>query len=306
MFRKSNDKVLAILLAVLLAGVIFTEVMDFRKSGRTFQKDLVEVDAGVVTSLEVYPRMTGGKQIRLAKENEVWQVEYEGNKFPADATLPGMLIGELNRLKPERVAASGKDRWERYQVNDSLATRVKLFKDADLLADLFIGKFSYSPEGRMTSFVRPAGESRVYGVEGMPGITFNRDIHYFRNKQVIRSSPSDWTRLVFTYPADSSFTLEKIGERWVSGGTTADSARVAAYFSTLSNLTESTFSPVVPLEAPTHRLRIEGNNQMVPVEISGHFSDEYGYIIESSQNRGNHFNSGELANKIFVSKQSFL
>jgi hypothetical protein len=306
MYRRTDIKILAAVFMVLLAVVIISQLTGTRKSGRTFRSQLVSVEAGDVTTIEVFPKAAEGERIVLTLEDSIWMAESKGNKYLADPSLANSMIGELNALKPDRVAASGKDRWKQYQVTDSLATRVRLLKGNNLLEEMYIGKFTYSQDGRMATYLRLAGDNRVYGVDGMIGMTFNRNLNAFRNRKVIQSSSSDWAKLTFTYSADSSFVLQKVNDKWMDGSEPADSASVARYFAEIASLTESSFYDGVPSGNPTHRLLIEGNNQMQPVQVSGYQSAELKTIIESSQNRGNYFDNSELVKKVFAGKQSFL
>jgi len=190
-------------------------------------------------------------------------------------------------------------------VTDSLGTEVKLFSGSNLLADLIIGKFSFSQPQKMTSYVRLKNEKEVYGIDGMIGMSFNRNMNAFRDRTLISSFSSGWSELTFSYPADSSFVLEKTGDNWIIDGQPADSASVAEYLNSVSNLNDSRFadSDAIKNLILTHSLVIAGVDGADPVEIKGYFSDEDNFIVESRQNEGNFFNSKELAEKIFVSKQ---
>jgi len=306
MYRRTDIKILAAVFMVLLAVVIISQLTGPRKSGRTFRSQLVSVKEGDVTAIEVFPRAAEGEKIMLILEDSVWMAESKGKKYLADPSVARSMISELNALKPDRVAASGKDRWKQYQVTDSLATRVRLLKGNNLLEEMYIGKFSYSQEGRMATYLRLADDNRVYGVDGMIGMTFHRNLNAFRNTKVKQSASSDWVRLTFSYPADSSFVLQKVNDKWMADSMPADSASVAGYLAKIANLTESTFYDGVPSGNPTHRLLIEGNNQMQPIQVSGYHLAELKTIIESSQNKGNFFDNPELAKKVFVGKKSFL
>ena len=301
MFRKINTKVLAIIFVALLTVVVLIEIIDSRKGNRTFKSDLIEVVASEVTSIELYPKATNGKQIKLFKENDEWKVESEGKKYNADQSVAGQMISSLNNMKTKSVAATNKDRWEYFEVNDSLGTQVKLFNGAGLLADIIIGKFSYSQPRNMTSYVRLANDKEVYGVEGMLGMTFNRNLNSFRDRTIIKSNNTDWTKLIFSYPADSSFVLEKVGGKWMIGEMETDSASVVQYFNKIANLTDGSFADEKPVIAPTHRLTIKGNNMMQKVEIIGYFSNEDNFILETNQNSGAYFNSKTSAEEVFVS-----
>ena len=304
MFRKINFKILTTIFVVLLIVVVFIEIIDSRKGNRTFKSDLVEVVADEVTSIELYPKVTDGNLIKLFKENEEWKVESEGSKYNADQSSANRMIAELNTMKPKSVAASNKDRWEQFEVTDSLGTRVKLFKGTDLLANVIIGKFSFSQPRNMTSYVRLNGEKEVYGVDGMLGMSFNRNLDAFRDQTVINSNKTDWKRLSFIYPADSSFVLERMGDQWMTDGIKADSASVVQYFNKISNLTESNFAKNKPAIPSTHRLIIEGNNMMQKIEIAGYLLDEGNFILETNQNPGTYFNSKTSAETLFISSST--
>ena len=304
MFRKINFKILTTIFVVLLIVVVFIEIIDSRKGNRTFKSDLVEVVADEVTSIELYPKVTDGSLIKLFKENEEWKVESEGSKYNADQSSANRMIAELNTMKPKSVAASNKDRWEQFEVTDSLGTRVKLFKGTDLLANVIIGKFSFSQPRNMTSYVRLNGEKEVYGVDGMLGMSFNRNLDAFRDQTVINSNKTDWKRLSFIYPADSSFVLERMGDQWMTDGIKADSASVVQYFNKISNLTESNFAKNKPAIPSTHRLIIEGNNMMQKIEIAGYLLDEGTCILETNQNPGTYFNSKTSAETLFISSST--
>ena len=306
MYRKLNIKILAIIFSILMIVVVLTEMADSRKGGRTFREELVDVSPDEVTSLEISPKVEGNKVIKLLKENDSWFVESGDKRYRADPSLPSAMINELNSMKPESVVATGDERRVQYEVTDSLGTRVKLFSGNNLLADLIIGKFSFSQPQKMTSYIRLEGDKVIYGVDGMLGMSFNRNVDSFRDRTVVKSNSSDWSRLVYKYPADSSFTLEKAAEGWTVNGQPADSASVAEYFNAIRNLSDSRFAENKTGMSVTHSLLIEGNNDMEKVEINGYYQEDGVFMVESSQNRGNIFESTELAEKIFISSSSLL
>ncbi|MDD4225347.1 MAG: DUF4340 domain-containing protein [Mariniphaga sp.] len=306
MFRRINLKALVILFAALLSIVVVVELADSRKGGRTFKSQLVSVEADNITAIEIFPRTTNGQLVKLFKEEERWKVESEGKKYNADPSTAKRLISQLNDMKPKSMAATKQERWEKYEVTDSLGTRVKLLNGSEYMADLVIGKFSFSQPRNMTSYVRLAGEKEVYGVDGMLGSSFNRDLNSFRDRTIIKSDKTEWTKLIFDYPADSSFVLEKKGAAWMIGDAKADSASVAQYLNKIANLSDGNFTDLKPVVAPTHQLTIEGNNSMQKVEITGYWSDGEDFILSTNQNNGAYFNSKTTAEKIFVPKLEFI
>jgi len=306
MYRKINIKLLAVIFVVLLVVAMMVEMIDMHKGNRTFKQDLVKVNADEVTAIEVDAKSAGGKPVTLKKENDVWQVEADGKTYRADQSVASSMIAQLNAMESKSLVTTDKDRWKEFEVTDSLGTRVKLFKGSDLLADVIFGKFSYSQPQTMTSYVRLAGENEVYGVDGMMGMSFNRNANSFRDRTLISSTSSNWNKLTFTYPADSSFTLGKVNDKWMIGSEVADSVSVAKYFQSITRLDDSKFAANVPAGQPTHHLKIEGNNNMEPVEITGFYTDADNFILGTSQNKGTWFNDTATATKLFIPAERFL
>ena len=306
MFRKVKIKILLSVFVVLLALVVLVQIIDARKGDRTFKKELVNVNADDVTSIQIAPKISGGEVITLKKDNDNWKVvSKDGEVYGADKGVASNLINTLNRIKPESLVTASKDKWKQYDVTDSLGTNVKLLKGSDVLADVYVGKFSFSQPRKMTSYVRLASDKEVYGVDGFLSMTFNRELDSFRDKTVISSSKIDWVKLQYTYPADSSFTLAKMGDKWQVDGVAADSASVASYLSTLAHVTGSEFAETKPSGTATHILRIEGNNMMTPVEVKGYYQDTENIIVESNQNPGAYFDGKNLMEKLFPPKRKF-
>ncbi len=306
MFRKINSKILISIFVVLLALVVLVELIDSRKGNRTFKNELVNVEAAEVTSVELYPKAVNGNLIRIFLENEKWKVESDGKTYNADGPNVTRMIAELNEMKPKSVAATSKDKWEQFEVTDSLGTRVKLMKGSDVLADVVIGKFSFQQPRTTTSYVRLTDDKEVYGVEGMLAMSFNRNLNSFRDRTIIKSNKADWTKLTFSYPADSSFVLERRDNKWMIGDMQADSAKVAQYFTRIANLTDGSFINEKPVVAPTHRLSIEGNNMMQKVEVIGYYSDPEHFVMESNLNPDTWINSTTTAEKVFTSVMNLI
>jgi hypothetical protein len=282
---------------------------------------MVDTDTSRITSIVIYPKAEMENAIELKKVSEGWKVISGTDMFPADEMMIKNMLDVLAGLKPQRLTATEKSHWGEYDVTDSSATRVKLYTGKKLATHLYVGRFSYQPpknqnpynygqQGTMTTFVRLADEKSVYAVEGFLGMTFGRNVNDFRNKVVIRCNKDDISRVSFTYPADSSFTLVKEGNQWTVDGLVCDSASVATYLSTISMLTSSDFvDDQVPLSnIADFTLNIEGNNFASPIALKAFRSDSVNkYLISSSLNDGAYFSGkrNDLVDKVFVSKGNF-
>lgn len=322
MYKKLNIKSLVIIFAVLLVLVIIVFYMDSKKGERTFRSNIVDIDTSKVSSIIIYPKSNREEPVEILRKGYLWKIKSKQKLFNADENTVNNILKTMAELKPKRVAAADRSRWEEFEVTDSLATRVKLITGKKTGADIYFGKFSYqqpknqmayyyNQQGTMTTYVRIAKDKIVYVVEGYLGMTLNRGLNDFRNKSILRSNKSDWTRLSFAYPADSSFNLVKEGDKWMVDGLLADSGSVADYFNSISWLTSSDF---VDDQKPLHAkadlsLKIEGDNFVRPLQVKAFKADTVNrYLITSSLNEGTFFSGAKskLTEKIFIGKNKFL
>lgn len=325
MFSKSNNKTLLIIFGVLLVlTLVFIlskpTAPGKRERSKKLRTEMLDADTSLISRITIIPRGGEKDDVVLFKEGNTWNVEMEDKNYTADPSAIKNLFRELLNMKTERLAANNKDRWKEYEVTDSTASRVKI-EGGKKNETIFIGKFSYqqpktpSPnpygqQGKMTTFVRKSGEKEVYAVDGFLAMTFNREANDFRNKTVLKSQKSEWTRLNYSYPGDSSFHLVRQEEKWMVDGILADSASVAKYLNDIDLLTSTHFvdEELMKSAAPSHALKIEGNNFPSPIVINAYPADSTnGYVITSSQNKGAYFSGKEsdLFNKIFVGRTEF-
>ena len=237
MFNKLSTKTLIILFVGLLILVAAFLFYDSEHGERSFRNELVNIDTAKVTSINIYPKNTDHKLVKIFKEGNYWKVDIANNKT---AYVPKRKVNEmfteLLKIKPLSVAALNKSKWNEYQVDDSSGTEIKIFEGGDNTLDLTLGKFSFQRPRTMLTYVRVSGDDNVYKVNGMPGFLFNQKANYFRDGRVINDNVSNWTKLSFTYPDNSSFVLEKKDKEWTIGSRKADSANTVNFLRSLSQL----------------------------------------------------------------------
>ncbi len=317
MYRRFSIKTLAITFSVLLVLVAGIKVYDKTNHGNTLKEVLFKINPEDVTTIRIFPRSEKGKEITLVKNNGKWSVKYNGTTYTGNQSLISSLPGQINELKPLRLAATKKDSRDKFRVTDSLATKVLLEKNGKVLAGLYIGKFSYiqpknstppqnpymrRPQGTMNTYVRTLDDNNVYAVEGFLGMSFNRNVDDFRDKTIVSVNKNDLTKLTFSYPADSSFVLTKKDDKWYVDEQPADSASVAQYLNKITHLRGRRFADA-GVAAFNHTLKIEGKD-MEPVTVRAFISDK-GAVITSSQNKGATFTDDDkkdIVKKLFVSK----
>ncbi|MBN2347656.1 MAG: DUF4340 domain-containing protein [Bacteroidales bacterium] len=320
MLNKIKLSTLLFIFIILLVLVSVLLLHDSKKGDRSFRSDLVEMDTAKVTSIIIIPRSDKDQPVKIKKQGSGWKVTVEAKDYNADKNSINSMLSSLTELKSLRVAATDKSKWESFEVNDSLATRVQIKAGKKKITDIYIGKFFYKqPQnpnpysrnqmGKMTTYVRLQGDKEVYAVDGFLSMIFNRKAGDFRDKTVIMSNKSDWSRLTFTYPADSSFILYNESGRWMIDGILADSANVVNYLNKISRLSSSEFADnQQPLNAsPDFKLSVEGAS---PIQVKAYAAADSlnAYLVSSSMNEGVFFNGIKdgLMDKLFIGKSELI
>lgn len=270
MSNRFNIKNLLYILGILILILLITILVKIPKEKSTLKEKIVVVDTTDVYRIIIAPKIETGKPFEFLKENNNWSVRQDKIISKPRNGAIGNILSEITSIKPLGLVAVDKSLWKEYELTDSLATKVTLLNKKDKkLADLMIGKFTYkqvnSPYGgnniEGTSFVRLAGDKKIYSVEGFLAFTFGGNFNDWRNKSFIRCKKEDITKLTFTYPSDSSFILTKKDSLWITGMNRSDSTNISNYLNTVSYLDGEDFADnYKPQSSPVCQLLLEGNN----------------------------------------------
>ncbi len=307
MFRKINATYLIIGIAALVIIIFIVESRD-TKTERTIRETLISVDTSQISVLEIYSKNEKNQHLKLLKEGNNWKVKLENKSFAADNLMISNLLALLKNLKPQRLAANDREKFAEFQVNDTSAVQVNLQNNGKNLAKLYVGKFSFNQQTRqMTSFVRLSDETEIYAVDGFLRMSFNSDPLTYRNKIIARIPPENITKLTFSYPADSSFTLIKQMEKWKMKGIEVPNDEINRYLEKISHFESRDFfeKENLSLKEFLFSLQIEGNN-FLPVQIKV-FKYENNFILTSSQNLDSYFEASKsnLMSEIFISSKKW-
>ncbi len=323
MSKRFNNIRLLYILAGLGLILLLTFVIKVPKEKASLKGKILEFDTTEVSKIILYPKTGTGDAIEFSKNQDKWTVK---QGMISSATQKGVvqeIFNEISAIKPQRLAATNKSKWKEFELTDSLATRIKFQdKKGKNLADIMIGKFGYkqvnNPYGgyggyggniQGTSYVRLTKEKEVYAVEGFLAFSFNRSFDEWRDKSFLQTKKEDITKITFTYPADSSFTLVKKDSLWYSGTSVTDSSNTAQYLSTLGFLNAQTFkNDYKPVSSPLLQMLIEGN-ELLNVSIKcykGENDDEF--VLNSSQNPEVFFSSKKdgIFGQLFKPQSNFL
>lgn len=320
MSKRFNNKTLFIVFAVLLAIFLLSKVLDFGKNDRNFRTDLVNIDTAQVTAILLYPK-EDTSAIKLVKENDQWQAQKGGITAQADPQAVEGLLSTLLSLKPQRLASRSQEKWNTFEVTDSLGTRVKVMNNEQVIADLLIGKLSLQQmttqqnmppmqqqQPKATSYVRLADEDEVYAVDGFLTTAFNRSFNNWRDRTFLKLAEDQVTKISFSYPADSGFVAVKADSIWKVGEAQVDSTQIVNYLSRLSSLNSADFADDFSAEGkqPQFKAIIEGDN-LAQVSIEGYLSDS-SFVLRSTQKPDIFVKSDSvgLFSQVFVGEEELL
>jgi hypothetical protein len=307
MKQKHLILVFLVLLGVFLANYYFNK----DKDETTMIADLALIDTAEVSAMIFYPKESDFQEMKLEKAGDKWRLKYGNKDVAASSTAVQSILTQLNFLKPKRLAAKSVNSWEKYEVTDSLGTRVKIQENGEQVADLMIGKFIYNQQtGAGTSFVRRYEEDEIYAIDGYLNMAFNRKAEAFRDNQLVYTDAASWNKLTFNYPADSSFVLMKQDGYWFANGQPTDSMAVASYVSSMSRLGTTVFldDADISATAPEFNITIEGD-AMMPIELySYNLGPARSSVMTSSMNEDGLFDgtASDLSTRTFVGINKFL
>jgi hypothetical protein len=309
MVNRLSIKTLGITFFVLLIVVAIFLIYDAKHGESSFRYNIVSVDTASVTSISIFPKSFNHKEVKIFKEGSLWKVNPAGSKtvvvpFPK---VQELLI-QLASIKPLRIAAQSADKWDEFKV-DSSGTRVKVFEGNKNTLDMTIGKFTYQQPKSMTTYIRVSGDDNVYLVNGFLDFSFNHDADYFRDDNVIKDDYENWSKLTFTYPADSSYQLVKTNGRWEINGMGVDSAKIFSYIASISNLSIPNFinnADQSLLNKAKYTLRIQ-SSALGFINVSA-YEDSTELAIISSQHKETCFDGkkADAWKRIFAGKSSFI
>ncbi len=320
MAKSFDNKKLLYLLGALI--ILFLGIKWYQKNitEKTLSTELFKIDTSKVTELYLYPVCEKNQEILFYKEGKEWKVKKDKIIAETDNQTIKNLLSTLKDIKVKSLVTKDKNKWSDYQVTDSTATRVKIVQGKKIVADVYIGRFSYEPSARNygmyggggvmgTTYIRPNKENEVYAVDGFLVFTFNQNFNSFRKLNLTKFETSQVEKLIFKYPGDSSFTVELKNNKWMIDSSPADSSKVVSFINRISYKSSTNFNDNFnPQEnALLYSVTIQGKN------INSNTIEAYAWkndtmVVNSSANPKSwfNFNITELKNEIFVPKASFL
>lgn len=279
-------KTLALIFVGTLALALATSWTWSGSSSAAFQEDLLAVDTSAVQGVRI--KRSSGNPVTLTRSDTGWSVAPNDTSasYPASANAVNGLLRTLHDLQVSAVPTRQPDNHPRYGVDSTGTTITMLDSDDEALGQLIIGRTrmqrpqsggqNQNPMQRMQqrqgtpiSYVRRPNRPDVYSVEASLQSLSSRTIDDWRDKRIWAVDQSQIQRIDFTFPGDSSFTMQRsapddtasaVGPAtWTSNGDTLSSTEVSSLLRTIASPEADGFAnDLSPSEAgdPRYTIRI--------------------------------------------------
>jgi hypothetical protein len=289
---------LLIILVVLVGIFAVVRLTGNKERSKSYRTELVTIDTAAISRIVV----SGAEgDTRVSKMDGQWFVETEYGKKPAMVGTVKSMFTNLMNIEPSRLAARDESKWKDFSV-DSTGTRVQLFEGEENVLDIVLGRFGVEGQRQFYTYVRLFEESDTYVAENFMKMSVDLDADGFRDNRIIRLEKDSLNTISFNYP-DSSIVLSKIDNKWFKGSVEADSAETAQYISSLSFITSKEFRDNTDLITPDLNVTF-GFTDRPEIQLSAYRRDG-GWIIQSTENKGEAWSDQSQFDKIFVPTSKF-
>ena len=305
MSGKFNNRTLLLIFLGLGAFFIITRFTKVRHGEKTLMTDVTSIDTSQVSAFSIYPAAESGQEIEFSREGNGWRVKLGEKSAPASIQAVASGLGEIQSLKAQQLVAKNPERWNDFQVGDSLGTRVVIREGSKVSLDMIVGRFQYQPppqgsynmygQNRVTgkTYIRINGENEVYSVDGFFALSVNQGFDRWRDNTLSSVNKALVSRIRFDYPADSGYVAQKSENKWMVAGLPADSASMERYLNRIGRTSLSEFADdFQPVGEPDYQLTLEGDN-MSPVKIRAFAREDSVFILNSSLNPETWFRSDD-------------
>ena len=188
--------VLVVLLAVWLAVKFTSRDPGRPDKGQTLS---VDVDTTGISRIEIW---RGADTVVVEHGADGWLVPTAYGKKPAEAEAVSSALVNLNSISTSDIISHNPDKQLEYMVHDAGGTHVRLYGPGGaVLEELVVGKMGgfesqqtamaqgQINENMFHSFMRRAGDDRVYKVQGFFGGMLGTDPQQWREHDIVKFHP---------------------------------------------------------------------------------------------------------------------
>ncbi len=252
---------------LILAAVIFglSAYLFYRSADRTHYTlpKLPALAAADVTKVQM---TRGGETVTLARKDARWVIEPQG--WTVDPKTAQEILEAITGLSLTALVSESKS-YEIYELDDERKANVKAWQNDQLRRELDVGKAA--PSFRHT-FVRPAGDDRVFHAQDNISFRFRMAVDDLRDKAVLAFNPEEIEEIRITQAGATTPLARKKAEapagqaappaEWIGpDGRSADAATVQSLIAELSKLSCEKFvadSDKASFEAPEVIIALKG------------------------------------------------
>ena len=188
-----------IILAVVIIALTVYLVM--RSSDRT-QYRLPDVPQAAAKDISRLQITRGQTTIIINKKDDKWYIAPD--EFPADANKVKNMLNAVEKLTLTALVSESKN-YNLYDLNEDKKLNVKAWQGEDLKRDFDLGKTASSFRH---TFVRPAGDERVFHARGNFKNNFDFSVDDLRDKLVLALNPAD-IQLIQLIKDQQTLTISK-------------------------------------------------------------------------------------------------
>ena len=286
MFNKLGTRTLLIVAVVLGLIWFLADRFSAGSQQRTFRSELLRLDTATVTRISILPRNTGHKEILLERKGaQEWVVRFDGVEHRGSHQTIQHLLSELQKVDADRMIGRLDAVKDRYELSDSLSTRV-VFTDGGGDHAIVFGKRVQADNGPFT-YVSIPGEEKVYAVAGNIGASTDTKPEYWRPRELVVGNPVNWQRVTFIYPADSGYVLERNGAEWLVDSMPADSSKVNNYLKSIALSKAQSFVDSVDVSTlqAAYMMKVEDSTRPDPIVVQA-YGWGYGFVVTTTLNPG--------------------
>ena len=316
MFSRLNIRLLVVVLAVLMVGLLVGEMLSSRKA-KTIRGSVLTLETADVNSIKIYPLKDKGRVLTFELKDNKWHLRENGRAYLAEQGVVRNLLFLMRNASVERVVATKKESWEEFKLDDAHVLAVEMRSDEGTEV-FYIGGNHYvsggkSDDGRSVyadgahylTFMRIDDASMCYAVGGLIRPLFEKSSDAYRDKIVLKGVVGEWESLNFSYANAPSVSYQKQAGKWTKNGGVCDSMAMVSYLRSLSKIEGEAFyhGRVADLGKPLKTMSIEGRKMSAPVTIRC-FGNDTLRVFESSLRPTDYFYDKHLKmeKKIFKDK----
>ena len=234
---------------------------------RTFKEVLVQVDSSTITAFTlVHAPFKGFPNIRFTRLKGNWQMVMGLDTAWADPEPVNDVLAAFNDMRVLRLVGPMRSVAQPYNL-DTLNAEILIVESPTMRYELRVGNHAGGDDHQTT--VNPLGDTMAYAISGLLGMRTNMPFSGWVPKYLVNGDPANWKRLIFQFPGDRNYTMEKRDGAWFIANVALDPVKIDRYLGSLARsrgqeLTDPNDTLTAQL---AYRLIVEDTTRTLPVVV---------------------------------------